>query len=88
MVVREAVVKHMGKIKRQLQEYHNIPISEEYLQNMNKVTTWATHVEIIATANLLEHDIVTYKQSGSKKKWFTHPAQFSINTMEMIYQYD
>ena len=81
MVVREAVVKHMGKIKRQLQEYHNIPISEEYLQNMNKVTTWATHVEIIATANLLEHDIVTFKQSGRKKKWFTHSAQFSIEKL-------
>ena len=78
MVVREAVVKHMDTIKEQLQEYHNVPITEEYTTEMKKVTTWATHVEIIACANLLEHDIVTYKQSGNKKKWLTHSAQFSI----------
>ena len=52
----------MGRIRKQLQEYHNdgILINKEYLQNMEKETTWATQVEIIATANLLGHDIVTY----------------------------
>ena len=81
MVVREAVVEHMDTIKEQLQEYHNVPITEDYLRNMKKVSTWATHVEILACANLLEHDIITFKQSGSKKKWLTHSAQFSIKKL-------
>ena len=83
LVVRKAVVDHMGRIRKQLQEYHNdgVLITKEYLQNMEKETTWATQVEIIATANLLGHDIATYKQSGAKKKWLTHPAKFSIKQL-------
>ena len=40
--------------------------------------TWATEAEIVATANLLGHDIYTYSKYGDCMKWMNHPASLSL----------
>ena len=42
---------------------------------------WAKSVEIMAAANLLGHDIVSYTKRGNSKTWLTYPASFSIQNL-------
>ena len=44
---------------------------------MESAGTWATETEIMATANLLNHDIVIYCKSGHQMLWMTYPASFT-----------
>ena len=79
MTVRTKIVEHMSTIIKKLEKYSGKCLTEEYLAHMRSRSIWATDVEIVATANLLGHDIVSYTKRGDSKVWLTYPAKFSLD---------
>jgi hypothetical protein len=81
IAVRDLVVSHMSSktVEQKLRTYANEDMGE-YLSRsrMEDAGTWATDVEIVATANLLGCDIDVYTQVGSSKRWMRYPATFSL----------
>ena len=66
LVIRNRVVQYMcGTISDKLQKYLNQSVNNYVnLSSMARNGVWATDAEIMATASLLEHDIVVYTKSG------------------------
>jgi len=50
---------------------------------MSEDKVWATEVEIISTAHLLQTDIYTYSKYGHELKWLKHTALFVDNTLQL-----
>ena len=82
MTVRNRIVDHMYKIRNELDGYGGEHLTDEYLSTMRlDGVKWAKSVEIMAAANLLGHDIVSYTKRGNSKTWLTYPASFSIQNL-------
>ena len=82
MTVRNRIVDHMCKIRNKLDGYGGEHLTDEYLSTMRlDGVKWAKSVEIMAAANLLGHDIVSYTKRGNSKTWLTYPASFSIQNL-------
>ena len=82
MTVRNRIVDHMYKIRNELDGYEGEHLTDEYLSTMRlDGVKWAKSVEIMAAANLLGHDIVSYTKRGNSKTWLTYPASFSIQNL-------
>jgi len=77
--VRDAIVKFMssGKNAKMFQDYTSKAVAT-YLSDtqMNKEETWATDVEIVATATLLKTTIYVYSDVNSPSKWYKHQPLF------------
>ena len=81
LTVRNKIVDHMSTISNQLSSYSGKCIVEQYLSTMRCRGKWTTDVEIIAAANLLAHDIVSYTKRGNSWEWLTYPASFRITEL-------
>lgn len=80
-MVRDVVVTHMSSksVDQKLRSYACEEMGE-YLSRsrMEDDGTWATDVEILATANLLAYDIYIYTKVGTDMRWMRYPATFSL----------
>ncbi|KAJ8017839.1 OTU domain-containing protein 4 [Holothuria leucospilota] len=55
---------------------------QQYIETtkMSSVNTWATEVEIMAAASLLQTDIYVFALSGHQWKWLRYPASGNLTT--------
>jgi len=80
--LRNKVTEHMSnKVSRELENYMNSNMSR-YMDESNMILdgVWATDAEIIATASLLELDIMIYSSYGSiiEHNWQNFPSTFHL----------
>ena len=89
LVIRNRVVQYMcGTISDKLQKYLNQSVNNYVnLSSMARNGVWATDAEIMATASLLEHDIVVYTKSGDSLQWLTFPSSFTLTNTSMTALY-
>ena len=75
-------------ISDKLQNYLNQSVNNYVnLSSMARNGVWATDAEIMATASLLEHDIVVYTKSGDSLQWLTFPSSFTLTNTSMTALY-
>ena len=57
----------------------------QYIHQSRKTenNVWATEVEIMSMAHLLQTDIYTYSKYGTDLKWLKHPAHFVDNSVSV-----
>ena len=71
-----------------LENYLNMSIESNLDESkMVKDCVWATDAEILATAFVLQTDIVVYASHGLKKEWLPYCASFTVTneTKDAIY---
>ena len=78
LAIRTAVVAYMAEPARDppLRQHHSHATTAEYLDksSMARSGVWATDLEILATAGLLETDIYVFSRWGEKNAWQKFPA--------------
>jgi len=77
--VREAVVKFMssGENAKMFKDYTTKDVATYLFDTqMNKAGTWATDVEIVFTATLLQTTIYVYSDVNSPSKWYKYQPLF------------
>ncbi|KAL8616055.1 hypothetical protein ACOMHN_064605 [Nucella lapillus] len=79
--VRDRVVRHMSliPIAEKIKAYSGQETAE-YISasRMEDMGTWATDIEVVATANLLGCDIIVHSKYGEEMRWLRYPASFSL----------
>ena len=73
-----------GSLSETLRKYLSQTVANYVSEStIDSNSVWATEAEILATANLIQHDIVVYEKSGDSMEWLTYPASFTLtNTTE------
>ena len=77
-----------GSLSETLRKYLSQTVSNYVSESaIDSSGVWATEAEILATANLIQHDIVVYAKSGDSMEWLTYPASFTLtrNTETALY---
>ncbi|XP_071092712.1 uncharacterized protein [Haliotis cracherodii] len=82
--LRDAVVQHMSEKGEKLDNYLQQNVTK-YLNSsrMAENGVWATDAEIMATASLLQTDIVVYTHYGKELKWLCYPASFTLEKLSI-----
>ena len=62
------MVETLRKLRKYFSPTVSIYVSESAVDSSG---VWATEAEILATANLIQHDIVVYAKSGDYMEWLT-----------------
>lgn len=77
----------MEKLDTRLDCYLNTNVSEYLASGMRNNGVWATEIEILATASLLNTDIVVFARCGEKMDWLRYPSSLSLDvlTEEVIF---
>ncbi|KAI6649016.1 hypothetical protein LOD99_6899 [Oopsacas minuta] len=80
IIIRNKVVHHMcGSLSETLRKYLSQTVANYVSESaIDSSGVWATEAEILATANLIQHDIVVYAKSGDSMEWLTYPASFTL----------
>lgn len=78
---RKNITAHMKFLGVRIEEYMGTTV-ENYLRcsNMEKEGVWATDNEILASASLLNVDIVVYANYGSQLKWLRYPSSLCLDS--------
>ena len=75
----DAIVKFMSSgDNAKMFQYYITKAVTTYLSDtqMSKEGTWATDVEIVATATLLQTTIYVYSEVNNPRKWYKHQPLF------------
>ena len=82
-LLRDQVVAHMsGAINKQMNEYLN-DNTQDYINKSGMLDNgvWATDAEILATASLIETDIIVYGTYGLKVRWMIFPCSLTLTRL-------
>ena len=82
-LLRDQVVAHMsGAINKQMNEYLN-DNTKDYINKSGMLDNgvWATDAEILATASLIETDIIVYGTYGLKLRWMIFPCSLTLTRL-------